>query len=321
MTQVPVVPDAPLRPGSVSLRLYPPALGDPAAVLHELEAQAALAVASGFEGVMLSERHGGAWGQIPNPLQAASWLLAAMPSGWVAPCPILLPLRRAALVAEELAWLDARFPGRVAVGFGAGGNAPDFAFVGVPFEERAERFDRVLRETVALLRPPADAPEVRDPALARVRAHPIPLLSASTGPRSVARAGELGLGLIGSSLLAPERTRELLERYVQHGGAGPHVVIVRAWLGTPPWELIDHQMAEYRAAGDARGGTAFTGEVIHGDDPVVLAERIAAALRATRADAANLRVHVAGLDPAAARDQVEIMGREVLPRLRAQWPT
>jgi hypothetical protein len=42
-------------------------------------------------------------------------------------------------------------------------------------------------------------------------------------------------------------------------------------------------------------------------------------LRATRADAVNVRVHVAGLTPAVAREQIEAVGREVVPRLRAEW--
>jgi hypothetical protein len=42
-------------------------------------------------------------------------------------------------------------------------------------------------------------------------------------------------------------------------------------------------------------------------------------LRATSADALNVRVHVAGLAPEAAREQIEAVGREVVPRVRAEW--
>ena len=57
---------------------------------------------------------------MPNPLGLAGWLLDAMPRGYAAACPLLLPLRPTALVAEEVAWLAARSPERVAVGFAAG---------------------------------------------------------------------------------------------------------------------------------------------------------------------------------------------------------
>ena len=242
---------APLAPGSVSLRLYPPALHDPGQVLDELTAQAVLAHRCGFDGVMLSERHGGAWGQIPNPLQAAGWLLDRMPGGWVAPCPILLPFRNASVVAEELAWLDARFPGRVGAGFGSGGNEADFVAMGVPFDERGARFDAALRTLVAVLRPGAVPHALSsDRAIARVNAGTLPLVSAAMNARAVERAAELGVGVIGSSLLDDATTRRLVERYRRAGGTGPHVVILRLWLGDPPWALVNRQLAEYRRAPD-----------------------------------------------------------------------
>ena len=308
----------PFAPGSVSLRLYPHQLDQPTAVLDELQYQADLAVRSGFEGVMLSERHGGAWGQIPNPLQAAGWLLGAMPNGWVAPCPLLLPLRQSAIAAEEIAWLDARFAGRVGVGFGSGGNEPDFRFVGVPFDERNERFDRSLREVVALLRGAPDA--VADPAISRARRVGVPLLSAAMSTKAARRAAELGIGIIGSSLLDETRTRALVDRYHDAGGRGPHVVIVRVWLGEPPWELVDRQLGEYRHAAGGTLTTATEEGMIHGTDAGAIAARIVERVEATRADALNVRVHVAGLDPSVAREQISTVGTEVLPRVRAEWP-
>ena len=111
---------APFAPGSVSLRVYPHLDRSAPEVVQELCAQAALAADCGFDGVMTSEHHGGFAGYLPNPLQAAGWCLDAMRRGWAAPCPLLLPLRPVALVAEEVAWLAARFPGRVGVGVAAG---------------------------------------------------------------------------------------------------------------------------------------------------------------------------------------------------------
>ena len=39
--------------------------------------------AAGFDGVTMSEHHGGFHGYLPNPLQAAGWCLEAMPHGGV----------------------------------------------------------------------------------------------------------------------------------------------------------------------------------------------------------------------------------------------
>ena len=108
-------------------------------------AQAALAGAHGFDGVMTSEHHGGFAGYLPNPLQAAGWCLDAMGEGWAAACPLLLPLRPVALVAEEVAWLAARFPGRVGVGVAAGALPADFEIMDTDLDDLASRFDAGLR--------------------------------------------------------------------------------------------------------------------------------------------------------------------------------
>ncbi len=134
----------PLSPGAVSLRLYPHDL-PPAEVVTELMAQAGLAEASGFDGVMTSEHHGGFPNYLPNPLLAATWALEATDRAWAAPCPLLLPLRPVGQVVEDLAWTAQRFPGRVGAGFAAGALADDFVVSDVPFEEMRERFTRPCR--------------------------------------------------------------------------------------------------------------------------------------------------------------------------------
>ena len=93
----------PFVPGSISLRLYPHNDLPADEIVTVMRAQAAQAAEVGFDGVMTSEHHGGFGGYMPNPVQMSGWLLEAMPRGWAAPCPLLLPLRPWALVAEELA--------------------------------------------------------------------------------------------------------------------------------------------------------------------------------------------------------------------------
>ena len=87
----------PLAPGSVSLRLYPHDL--PATEQVEvLRRQARRASEIGYDGVMVSEHHADFPGYLPNPVQLAGLLLDAMPTGWVAPCPMLFSSRRRATV-------------------------------------------------------------------------------------------------------------------------------------------------------------------------------------------------------------------------------
>ena len=130
----------PLAPGSVSLRLYPHDL--PATDQVEvLRRQARRASEIGYDGVMVSEHHADFPGYLPNPVQLAGLLLDVMPTGWVAPCPMLLPLKPYALIAEDLAWLAAAYPGRVGVGFAAGALPVDFELA----EVRSTRSSNVSR--------------------------------------------------------------------------------------------------------------------------------------------------------------------------------
>ena len=164
-------PTCPFAPGSVSFRLYPHDLG-PVEVLDEMAAQAALAVDMGFDGVMVSERHGGIPGNVPDPVQVTGWLAAGMARGWIAPCPVLALLRPPALIVEEVAWLSARYPDRVGVGLGTGGHDLDFDLYGVGRHDLAARFEPVLRFVVDHLSGRVVDQLTRDPAVARCAEHP-----------------------------------------------------------------------------------------------------------------------------------------------------
>ena len=143
---------SPFAPGSVSLRCYPHLDLPAPAIVEELRAQAALAVEHGFDGVMTSEHHGGFAGYLPNPLQTAAFALDAMPTGWAAPCPLLLPLRPTALVIEEVAWLAARHPGRVGLGVAAGALPVDFEIMDTTMDDLTARFAGALEDRHACAR-------------------------------------------------------------------------------------------------------------------------------------------------------------------------
>ena len=118
-----------------------------AEIVSVLREQGRRAAECGFDGVMVSEHHGGFAGYLPNPIQACSFLLDAMASGWAAPCPLLLPLRPAALVIEEIAWLAARFPGRVGVGLASGSLEQDFTVMGLTKDGLTRRFAEAWRSS------------------------------------------------------------------------------------------------------------------------------------------------------------------------------
>lgn len=309
-------PTDPFAPGSVSFRLYPHDLG-PVEVLDEMAAQAALAVEVGFDGVMVSERHGGVPGNVPNPLQVTGWLAAAMTRGWIAPCPVLALLRPPALIVEEVAWLAARYPGRVGVGLGTGGHDLDFDLYGQARHDLAARFEPVLAYVVEHLAGRANDELTRDPAVARCAERPVPVLSAAMSPVAARRAARCGAGIIGSSLVPAGRERRLGEAYREAGGIGPEVLIRFVWLGEPPTAAIGAKFAEYqRNAGDPARLAGAAGEIIAGRDPGEIAERLGQAMAESGRSCLHLRVHVPGISPEAARDQIRAVGQSVLPRLR-----
>jgi alkanesulfonate monooxygenase SsuD/methylene tetrahydromethanopterin reductase-like flavin-dependent oxidoreductase (luciferase family) len=297
----------------VSLRLYPHNDRAASDVVDELRAQAALAAEHGFDGVMVSEHHGGFAGYLPNPIQTAGFLLDAMaPPAWAAPCPLLLPLRPAALVVEEIAWLAARFPGRVGVGLAAGGLRDDFVRLGVPHDDLTRRFADGLRVVAGALGGRDGGTIDGDPAVVRCREHPVPVLSAAMGFTAARRAAANDVGLLFDSLSTPDRIRELTDAYRAAGGTRSSVLVRRAWVGPPPSELFDAQVDVYRSYSPAEAQARWTGDQVLAD-----AGAIAEAAERAGCDAVNLRIHVPGVSPAAARDQIAALGETVVTALRS----
>jgi len=275
-----------------------------------------LAARAGFDGVMLSEGHGVS-GNLPNPLQVVGWLLDAMPAGWAAPCPLLLPLRAPGIVAEEVAWLAARHPGRVGIGVGVGGHRDQYERLGQDFDHRVGTYESGLRTLVDALG--GRGPLAGDAAITACAASPVPVVSAALSVGAVERAARARAGIVGDSLMTVERAAELGDRYRRLGGTGAQVVIRRVWIGERPSRpAMDGQLAWYRAAAGPRQ-TASWGAIdqtIATPDGPALVEALTSVTDRVGPVAINLRVHAAGLHAAEVAEQVLRIGEEVLPALR-----
>jgi alkanesulfonate monooxygenase SsuD/methylene tetrahydromethanopterin reductase-like flavin-dependent oxidoreductase (luciferase family) len=298
----------PLSPGSVSLRLYPHDNLPADAIVAELCAQGRAAAEVGFDGVMTSEHHNGFAGYLPNPIQVAGWLLQAMSSGWAAACPLLLPLRPPALVAEEVAWLAARFPGRVGLGVAAGSLQSDFDIMGSTKVDLTRRFADGLAVVAGMLNGSDAGPLPDDRAVARCGEHPVPVVSAAMSMTAARRAARLGVGLVFDSLSSVERCRQLADVFRDSGGTHPTVMVRRTWIGEPPRAQEKAQMDVYRSyAASAAQSHWGEDELVGGDDPRAVATRLAEIVVRARADALNLRVHVPGVSPGQVRDQIALL--------------
>ncbi len=231
----------------MSIRLYPHNELPADAIVNELCAQAGLALGSGFDGVMTSEHHGGFAGYMAQPLQMTSFVLAEHATGWAAAAPLLLPLRSTALVAEEVAWLQARHPGRVGLGVAAGALPLDFEAAGVDQADSVDRFKAELPRLVAMLRGQALGDLEGDPALLGCRRDPVPVLSAAVSVAAAARAAVCGAGILMEGMSAPARLARLTRAFGEAGGQGARVLIRRVWLGRLPSGLVESQRAVYES--------------------------------------------------------------------------
>ncbi len=316
----------PFAPGSISIRLYPHNELAADAIVSELCRQGGLALRSGFDGVMTSEHHGGFAGYMAQPLQMAAFILGENATGWAAAAPLLLPLRSTALVAEEVAWLQARHRGRVGLGVAAGALPLDFEATGISQADSVDRFKAELPRLVAMLRGAELGVLGGDPALLACREAPVPVLSAAVSVAAALRAARCGAGLLMEGMSAPERLARLTKAYEEAGGTGSKVLIRRVWLGavhsqfTVRSQLVNKQRAVYESY--APDTTSFgADQTIASDDPGELAERLAATVKDVGADAVNLRVQLPGMEPEQVREQITGIGTAVVPTLRQIWPS
>ncbi len=295
--------------------MYPSGGRDAPEVLAEMCAEGRLAMAGGFDGVMTSEHHGGVGGYLPNPLQLAGFLLDETDTGWAAPCPLLLPLRPTALVAEEVAWLAARHPGRVGLGVGSGALPLDFEVMGLDVAQAASVFKGRLPRLVEMLKGQALGGLEGDLALARCRDHPVTVLSAAISSVAARRAAVCGAGLILEGMSDVARLSRLRGVYRDAGGSLPVVVVRRVWLGSRQTSQIEGQRGFYQAI-QGSDRPLPSDQTVHTDDAAEMVERLAEVVRVSGADALNLRVHLPGFASPAIRDQIGRLAAEVLPELR-----
>jgi hypothetical protein len=158
-----------------------------------------------------------------------------------------------------------------------------------------------------------------DPAFAACTTSPVPLVSAVNSDTSVRRAARVGAGIIIDSLTAPERCKEIVDRYRDAGGTGAAILIRRAWVGEAPRGEFDKQMHVYRSYAATSAMKKWgEDELVNVTSAADVAATLLEALHTTGADALNIRVTVPGVAPEAVREQITVIGDDVLPIVRAE---
>lgn len=303
--------------GTVALGLHPSS-GDAPQVVDVLVSQAVAAEAAGFDGVTMSEHHGGFPTYLPVPTMMAARLLGATATLWAAPCPSILPLRHPASVVEDLAWLAAAYPSRVGAGFVPGYQRRDFEAYGMAerFDTRLADFAGALGWVTSALSGHVDGLLAGDPAISALRERPVPVLVGTGGRRGVERAARAGAGLLVTSQTTAEGARSLVGVYRQAGGTGPCVLVRRAWVGRPPASMA-HQLASY-VAQDTGGVLPHRSldEMVLSGEPEAIAQQLADDCEHSGVDGLNLRIFAPDAPAVTLFEQITAVGGEVLPTVR-----
>jgi alkanesulfonate monooxygenase SsuD/methylene tetrahydromethanopterin reductase-like flavin-dependent oxidoreductase (luciferase family) len=306
----------PLGQGTISLGLSA-RYGSGRDVVEGLVADAMAAVAAGFDGVTLSEHHGGFPHYVPSPLLLSGVLLSRMPRGFACAAPMVLPLRTPVTVAEDLAWLDSAYPDRVGAGFVPGYQQGDFDAVGLPFDTRRVVFWEGLAAMAGALgrRAGVPSPVAGDPAVAGLHPRSVPLLAGVGGPVGVRKAARLGAGLLVTSLRPASEAAGLVREYRESGGTGSVVLIRRVHVGETA-AGFETSLADWSGrSGGADWLRPDDGALATGS-PEAVAAALVDAVRTSGCSALNLRLDTYTHDASQVLPQLEVLGTEVVPWIR-----
>jgi len=220
-------------------------------------------------------------------------------------------------LAKALAALDILSGGRVIAGLGPGSSRSDYEAVGVPFEQRWQRFDEAVRLIKAMLGPGSDggatAGRLLPPPL---QSRGIPLWLGSWGSQAgLRRVARLGDGWLASAYnTTPDgfaaNMRVLggeLARHQRPPGEFPNALVTMwTWI-TGSRSDADHALSGIVAPLVGRDPAELRGRICVGS----AAE--CAELLSSYARAGCQRVHFWPLGDE--RRQIELIAGEVLPRV------
>lgn len=204
-----------------------PAPGCDGDVFELLIEQAELADAEGWDGFWVAEHHFSAYGgSVPNTAVLLAALATRTRRLRLGSAVAVLPLRDGTTTAEDFAMVDVLSGGRLELGVGRGFLRAEYERMGVPFDERSERFESELR---ALER--GWGSSGIDSGLTPRPVQPrLPLwVAVSTSLESCRLAGECGYGLMLNPYnRRPEETDAAIAVYrdaAQSHGQEPRVLV------------------------------------------------------------------------------------------------
>jgi alkanesulfonate monooxygenase SsuD/methylene tetrahydromethanopterin reductase-like flavin-dependent oxidoreductase (luciferase family) len=323
-----------LRLGVAVTGAHPP--GEAARAYTDLLRVAGAAEAAGLDSVWLGD-HVGYEGQ-PWLGNLAVLAGAARVTGRIGLGAIMIgALRPPAVLADDLATVDAAAGGRLSVCVVAGWRRQDFRAVGVPYPQRTARAVETVRAVRSIWAGESFqgahlAVPVQGPGLAPV--HEVEWWFGGSGPGAAAAAAALGAGFLQSAHVDDAQVRRLSQTYTAawtDRRRGPargiirqtHVAGTEAAARTAAGPVLDAYYRTYRGAGLGRAeglGTADDAARFMVGTPDTVAARLAAAARVAGAELVVCRVGWPGMSVDEVVRGVHLLGTAVLPALRAGAP-
>jgi probable LLM family oxidoreductase len=240
--------------------------------------------------------------------------------------------------------LDAVSGGRAQLILGRGSAIESFSLFGYDLREYEETFEEKLELFVKLLRggPITWSGKYRPPLTDVVLTPPLPpghlptWVGSGGSPDSVIRAARYGLPLMLAVIGGrPERFRPLVDLYrrglaeYEHPTDLPVGLHTLGYVAATDEEAIDTQwpywLETFDRASRERGWrpptrAQFEAEVAHGamfvGSAETVAQRLAAVMRALDVDRIDLHYAVGQVPAEQRRESIELLGREVFPRVR-----
>jgi alkanesulfonate monooxygenase SsuD/methylene tetrahydromethanopterin reductase-like flavin-dependent oxidoreductase (luciferase family) len=237
--------------------------GDPHTTLGEILEQAEAADRLGYAAALTTE-HKYSEEYFGSPLHLSFAIAARTRRVLVGTAIAIAPLYNPVELAQDAAILDQLSGGRAWLGLGVGYMPVDYSTVGVPWDDRAQRFD----ETVRLIRTAhtsdrfSFSDKIYDFADVSVIPKPfqpagVPLHLAAWTPGGLRRAARLGDGWITNALMSLETMTAMASGYraaARAEGRSPHVTSIRfCW----PYHDREQALAEFGNTSLAMAQTLF----------------------------------------------------------------
>lgn len=303
--------------------------------------------AYGFDSIWIEEHHaaGPYW---PTPFLAIAALAPHLDGLMIGTDILILPLHDPVEVAEQAAVIDQLTAGRFVLGVGLGDSPVEFAAFRVPANQRGARFEEQLLIIRALWRGETVSHRGRFYELKSVRLETEPkqvggppIWIGGWGPLQLSRAANIGNAWFPGPVGSMTEVNELLTRYDQlvlEKGEDPlsrsrpitrDVVI--ASDRAEAWELANqsvlHGYRDTYLEGDhplvGKGsGVAFADLQDMARDRLVIgnpqevAAQIARCIVRLQANHVILRLKLPGVEPGDITHMIDLLGRDVLPKLR-----